>query len=160
MKNLFSVFVFALIVLSTSCTKESLIIPQNEVFQNIETHDDFSVFKTRTISSGETIETEEPLAAAITLQIQVEEVTSSQTSGELLVDFTSNHDFSEDVLEDIQYLDFEDGNGNVSTLTFSVNSYTGGIGTLDVAFAIGSNNLSGLTLKTEQEIIINEEIIN
>lgn len=160
MKNLLSIFVFAVLVLSTSCSKETLVVPQIDSLEFVEEQLDGKTITGDASVEPQTLETQETTSASVTLQIQVDEVSSSQVSGELLVDFSSNYDFTETVLEDTQYLDFEDANGNVSTLTFTVNSYTGDVNSLDVAFAIGSNDLTGLELLSRQDIIIHDEIMN
>lgn len=93
------------------------------------------------------------------LQINVSKVMVQQSSGDLLTDLSSEYDLTGVRLEDDQYLRFEDANGNESVLTLTTNSYLGSNGALTASFAIGGNDLTGLTLKTEQFIII-DELIN
>ena len=134
MKNYFVFSLFTILFLVTSCSKEPILIPETN---------DLGVITER----------------SIVIEIEVTEITNSRVGDELLIDFQGAFDFSEAVLEPTQHLKFEDVNGNESTLTFQVNSFTGGNGSLNTAFAIGSNNLIGLELVGLQEIIIEEDII-
>jgi len=91
-----------------------------------------------------------------TVEIEVSEVSSSDNGTELFADFSANFDFTEAVLEPVQYFNFVDGSGNTSTLSFDVNSFAGSNGSLNVELAIGSNNLNGLSLTAIQDIIIED----
>ena len=132
MRNIFVFSFFAILFLVTSCTKEPILIPETN---------DLGVVAER----------------SITIEIEVTEITNSRIGGELLIDFQAAYDFSEAVLEPTQYLNFVDGSGNQSTLSFQVNSFTGSNGALDVNFAVGANNLNGLELLGLQEIIIEDD---
>ena len=134
MKNYFVFSLFTILFLVTSCSKEPILIPETN---------DLGVITER----------------SIVIEIEVTEITNSRVGDEFLIDFQGAFDFSEAVLEPTQHLKFEDVNGNESTLTFQVNSFAGSNGTLDVNFAVGSNNLIGLDLVGVQEIIIEEEDI-
>lgn len=138
MRNLISFFAFPIVIgtilFFASCTKDALTIPET--------------------NAGGTI-----AERSTTIQLPVERVGSVEASGEYIVDFASSDDFTNVILEPTQYLKYEDASGNISTLTFSVNSFTGSIGALNAVFAIGSNDLSGLTLTEVQEIIIEDNII-
>ena len=131
MKNSISFFAILVTLLFASCTKETIHIPETN---------DLGVITER----------------SIVIEIEVTEITNSRVGDELLIDFQGAFDFSEAVLEPTQHLKFEDVNGNESTLTFQVNSFAGSNGTLDVNFAVGSNNLIGLDLVGVQEIIIED----
>lgn len=122
---------FALIFLA-SCSKETIELPTQTTIEG-------------TVGERST-----------TVEIEVNEISSSDNGTEMFADFTTNFDFSETVLEPTQYLNFVDGNGNTSTLAFNVNTYTGSNDRLDVKFAIGSNSINGLTLSEIQEIIIED----
>ena len=159
MKNLLSIFVFAVIFL-TSCSKESLIVPTTEDIQTFEEETSWTDVEDDSFGDVQAMVVPDMPAASITLQIQVARISEAQTSGEYTVDFSANYDFTDVVLENTQYLDFTDANGDPTTLTFNVNDFEGGVDNLSVTFAMGGNNLSGLTLATMQEIIIDDIVMN
>ena len=131
---MFTRIVFLLLVSTlffASCTKESITLPTEEIEATIKER-------------------------STTVEIEVSEISSSDNGTELFLDFSANFDFSEAIVEPIQYLTFSDGAGNTSTLSFSVNSYTGNNGSLQIEFTIGSNNLAGLDLTSIQNVIIDD----
>ncbi len=134
MNNLMSIIALTTLLFFASCTKEALHTPETNTIGAIAER-------------------------STTIQLPVARVSSSEESGEYTVDFTGSYDFTDSVLEPTQYLNFDDGNGNISTLTFSVISFTGSNGALNAVFAIGSNDLTGLSLTEMQEIVIEDQII-
>lgn len=161
MKNLVIFFFLASVILFSSCAKESIILPElNETSalenQNVLNPDKEEGLETPFLSNAE----QENISASVILQIQVSRITEQQLSGQYLIDFSANYDFTEIILEDTQHLDFTDANGNPSTLTFSVNDFAGDVNSLSVNFAIGSNSLSGLTFLALQEVIVEDIIMN
>lgn len=134
MNNLMSFIALTTLLFFASCTKEALQTPEPNTIDQVAER-------------------------STTIELPVARVSSSEESGEYIVDFTSDYDFTEEVLEPTQYLDFTDANGNLSTLTFEVNSFSGSNGSLNAVFAIGANSLTGLSLAEVQEIIIDDVII-
>ena len=131
MFNKISFFLLVSVLFFASCTKEAIDLTENQIETTV----------------GE---------RSTTIEITVGKVSATEDSGELTVDFTGDFDFTDEVLEVTQYLNFEDASGNPSTLTFQVNSFTGSNGALQAVFAIGGNNLAGLSLTEVQEIIIED----
>lgn len=149
MKNLISFLSILAVLFFTSCTKE-------EVPQNGRTIESVGAFW----STIDVLKAEGEAAERSTvLQIAVSNVFVQANSGVLETTFSSNYDLTGIELEPIQYLDFEDANGNTVLLTFEVVSHVAGNGVLEADFSIGSNNLSGLTLKEVQDIIIIDDFI-
>ena len=150
MKNLMSFFAIVSILLLTSCTKDNMLL-EPIVDQTTET--DEQAYMQDASSTM-------PMAQARGGSNEIAVTTSSsfQTPTELNISFTSSHDFTSTVIESTQEIDFEDGKGDTVTISFSVNSYSGGNGTLDVTLALGGNDLTGLTIKDAQ-IVIEDEII-
>lgn len=159
MKNLMSLIITATLFLLVSCSKETVELPKPDT--NLETaslkadlttdNDDF-LAQPSTEAEAE--------HASITLRIQVSEVANSEVADEYLVTFSGNYDFTGAVLENFQNLKFTDASGTESTLNFEVNNALGSNGTLEVDFAMGGNDLTGLTLAVSQEIIIEDYIVN
>jgi len=140
-----SFFAIITLLFLTSCTKEEILQPHNET--------DAAV-----LVAAETIQRTAPTTSSTasadgSSEIPVTKVTSSVGEGLLVVDFSASHNFIDADLEATQTLDFTDANNNVITLTFQVNGYNGGDGTIQVAYAIGGNDLSGLELGDAQIII-------
>lgn len=134
MKNLSLILFVFFILFLASCSKEEVIL-QSELTE------ESAVFERST-----------------TIEIEVSKVTYNVDGGEMDIHFSASYDFSEAVLESMQYLKFQDASGNLSTLVFQTQHYTGANGTLDVTLLVGSNNLAGLTLTSAQEVII-EDIV-
>ena len=101
-----------------------------------------------------------PSTASLTTTIQLQVVSDAESGIQYLVDLSSSQDLTRVDVEDDQYLDFTDESGNDVTLALEVDSYTGAQGSLDIDFALGSNDLKDLTLKTTQNIIIQDDVIN
>jgi len=155
MKNLTLIFTVAFLFALTSCTKEELIQPE------IDVQDQELVVSNHIIPVSE-IEIE-PIfeEASMTVnELQVSKVSYSEVDGELLIGFSTDFDFSSSVLESAQELKFIDCNNNESTFVFGVNDFDYDSNVLSVAFAINGNSLAGLTLKTEQSIIILDDVID
>lgn len=150
MKILISLFTIAAFLFFASCSKDASLSTEDAA--------------TRMGATWNTIELSDSSSGATTrstvLQITVSKVLVQQISATLVTDLSSNYDLTGVILEDTQYLRFEDASGNESLLTFTVNNYLGDNGTLDVNFAIGGNDLTGLTLKTTQDIIIEDDLVN
>lgn len=135
MRNLISYFALVIVLFFASCTKEALVIPQNGQIEQIETRSQ-------------------------TITLQISEISSSDDGVEYTINFSSNYDFSDAVLESTQYLNFTDENENTSTLSFQLEQSTAATEGLTVVYLIGSNDLAGLELTGMQEIIIEDDIIN
>lgn len=159
MKNLLFVFIAASFLVLTSCSKENLDLPiaektalkadQNSKYQPTNNPQTLIVQQ-----SG--IET----AELVTLRLQVSEIANTEIANSYLVDFAGSYDFRNVEIAPDQSLKFVDGGGNITILNFSVNDYAGSNGLLEIDFEKGGNNLSGLTLVTAQEIVIEDEIFN
>lgn len=159
MKNVFALLAFSILLLCVSCSKESISLPEPDSIQALQEQNAASSVKDDVPPLAEMTTNEPPVLASVTIQLPVVEMNSSEVAGELLVEFSGSYDFRGVVLEDTQYLVFEDANNQESTLTFQVNSYSGGNGTLDATFSIGGNDLTGLDLTGLQSIIIEEGTI-
>ena len=150
-------FIFTSLILLSSCMKEELEIIY-EKSTSIETKDlqSESINYTR-LNSEEEVSVNTSFKSKST---EVTVITSSQSESEIIVQFDGDYNFSNAFIFGIQLLDFVDGNGKNSTLSFDVNGYQGANGSLDVTYAIGGNDLTGLDLKTSQSIVIVDEEIN
>lgn len=159
MKNLIFVFIAAVLLVLTSCSKENLDLP---IPQKMES----TIAKNRSVESANTPQasvTQTTVTredASITIRLQVSEVSSFQTATEYSVGFSGNYDFRNVEIAASQSLKFTDANGNISNLTFSVNATVRGDGTLDIDFAKGNHVLTGLSLAAAQEIIVEDWIMN
>lgn len=149
MKNLISFLSLAACLFFVSCAKEEVPQPTRTA-QSIG-----AVWSTIDVPMAEG----EAAERSTVLQIAVSNVFVQANSGVLETTFSSNYDLTGIELEPIQYLHFQDSNENTVILTFEVNSYLAGNGSLEADFAIGGNNLAGLTLKEVQDIIIVDELI-
>jgi len=138
MKNITSLFAFVAILFFASCTKEAILEPQSDTAQQEEGLLPFpSATNTNPIYGAGTRST--------TLQIDVAKVSVQQASGELVLVLSCSYNLTGVTLENSQTLRFEDTSGNESVLTFSVNTAIGSNGQLNTNFAIGGNDLTGLT---------------
>ena len=146
-----SLFVFAALLLLTSCSKEEMLSTELAQINPIE-----SVEKIDQHSKNQTIYN---IASADGNSVPVSKISSEVVGEELIVDFSSSHNFTDADLAATQTIDFVDGSGKVSTLTFEVISYTGGNGDLQANFTIGGNDLSGLTIVVAQQIVIEDVIM-
>ena len=134
MRNLISFFILSTVFFLTSCSQEAVLNP--------------AIDRLDTIAERST-----------TLELEVTQVEYEIDNGIISVAFSATYDFTEAILEPTQYLTFDDGSGNISTLTFSVNTTAGTNGTLDADFQVDGNNLAGLHLVEIQEIIIEDLIV-
>ena len=148
MKNLISFFAIVSLFFFASCSKDATLEYQTEV-----------PVSTTTEVLASTIAFPNPIeeSAGRSNEVAVTTISAFQTSSELSTNFSSSHDFSDSILENIQTLEFTDAGGNTVTMSFSVNSFSGQNGLLQVSFAKGSNDLTGLELKDNQVII--EDVI-
>ena len=151
MKNLKSLFVFATLLLLASCSKEPIL--QTEELSVNPMH---AVEKINQQSKNKQ---HISINSADGTSVPVTTISSTVAGEDLVVDFSSSHNFIDADLEATQTLEFVDGGGRVTRLTFDVNYYTGGNGDLQANFAIGGNDLSGLTIVVAQEIIIDDEMV-
>ena len=152
MKNLFSLITLSTLLFFASCSKEAIVKPQISDTTDIQM---VGKITDDTTINGPIVNTSNADGSGINVII------SSHFSipTELNIYFTSSHNFTDGVIEPTQTLEFVDGNGNTVTLTFGVNSYTGGNGTLAVSLAIGGNDLTGLGVKASQ-VIVEDVIMN
>ena len=135
MKNFKCLFLASILLIFSSCYQDNWLLPDaNDLIQVNESNP--------------------------TLQIQVDKQSDSQIGGELHVDFTADHDFTDNVVVGTQTLDFQDALQNAVSLTFSVNSYIGSNDAVSVTYAIGSHDLTGLILIGIQQIIIEDSTVN
>lgn len=154
-----SFIVLVTILLFTSCAKETLILNETDNLQNVIEQD--ADFKETSVSYITEIEDNETSNKSyITLVLQASVTSVSQTGGEYIVDLAVNHDCTNSAVVTNQTVDFIKANGKTVSLAFQVNSYTGSNGALQVALDLSGHNLSGLTLKTAQDIVIEEQVIN
>lgn len=155
MKRLSQLIILAALISFTSCTKNSIFeveaIPSNPITETADQSKE-------SLNTSEEITTSNAGQGYTTLHLQV--ANASEVNGELIINFSSILNLAGVIVDDTQYLNFRDGSGNKTTLAFQVNSYTGGNGTLQAAFDIGSHNLSGLDEEDIQSIIIRDDIIN
>lgn len=151
MKNLMSFFALTTLLFFASCSKEALIQPETAAAIEIETVNSM-------VQKSDTSMPLESPSHARDNGINVTVSSQSSDGVELIVNFASSHNFTDSNLESTQNIDFTNGNGNTITLTFGVNSYSGGNGTLTVNFTIGGNDLTGLEMKTAQ-IVIEDTLI-
>lgn len=156
MKNLIALFTLALLIALTSCTNDTFLQPEIEPQSDIQTEETNTTMHHTSLD----IEMEEEIEYTVVNHLQVNKVTYSEVDGELHIDFSSNHDFTSDVLEPDQQLTFVDNTNTEFTYDFTVNSFSGSNGSLSVAYAMNSQDLTGLQLKLTQYIIIVEEIVN
>ena len=146
-----SLFVFATLLLLASCSKEPMLQTEELLVQPVETVEKINQqSKTKEIVN---------ISSARGTSVPVAKISSTVAGEDLVVDFSSSHNFIDSDLEAFQTLDFVDAGGNITRLTFEVNYYTGGNGSLNANFAIGGNDLSGLTIVVAQQIIIDDEVI-
>ncbi len=153
MKNLISLFVLALILVFTSCTKEDLIIEETVSIPSTEASN-----KTMHPSKldSESITT----SSANSNKVAVSHISSTISGNELIINFSSAYNFFGIDLATTQSLAFTDANGNTVLLHFDVNSYTYNNGVLEVAFGIGGNSMLGMQVEVAQFIIIDDILIN
>lgn len=156
MKNLITLFILAFFLVFTSCTKEELIlepatIVETEIVEQTM-HSGRNEVKPFEDSMGESYMTVN--------EVQIFQTSSFIENDELVIDFLTTNDFSNETLETTQHLDFIDTAGNSSTLTFTINNYTDSPGHLYVAYALGTNDVTGLQLKNIQYIIIQDTVID
>ena len=103
---------------------------------------------------------EEVISFSIVNQVQIAKSSSFVIGDELLIDFVITNSFDHYGLETVQSLDFVDAAGNESTLTFNVNSFSYGTDILQVTYALGTHNVTGLQAKDLQNIIIMDEVVD
>lgn len=150
MKNLFALFTFTVTVFFASCTKEFLPAPIVEPAE--------ATAPTKPMVSF--IETASAEKTRIIQTVEVTLVNFAQGTTDCTADFTAAHDFSKaEVLPD-QSLNFYDAAGNIKTMSFRINTYTGGDGTLQVVYDLGAHDLSGLVPTAVQYIIIEDHVAN
>lgn len=145
------------ILLTTSCTEESLLAIEvnpslaehNEALTAIKDLDTRKIGWETSLEEGDT-----------TIQLQHITATTYTATNELKVDYSGEFDFTGAVLESTQQLDFLNAQGNPVTLYFTVNDYTENNTDLEVIFALGSRDLTGWELKEAQQIVIEDVIVN
>ena len=147
-----SLFVFATLLILTSCSKEEMLSTEQSQIIPIET-----VEKIKQYSKNQTIYN---IASADGNSVPTSKISSEVVGEELIVDFSSSYNFTDADLAATQTLYFVDASGKSSALIFQVNFYTGGNGNLQANFAIGGNDLSGLTIVVAQQIITEEVIMD
>ena len=147
MKNLIAFFALSTLLFFASCSKEALIQPETE-----DVSADIEMVKEMVADS----KTQALMIISSSAKGDGKEVTvisNNSTFTTLDISFTSSYDFTGSTLASTQTIDFTDGSGNTVSLTFGVNSYSGGNGTLDVSLALGGNDLTGLGMKSAQIIV-------
>ena len=154
MKTICVIIVSLSVLMFNSCSKESLF--------EIEANPSLGIQSEEVSTDLTFAPSEVPNIASIggetTIQLQVS--ANVETSGEYAVDFSGEADYSQMVLKGSQSLDFLDALSNTVTLSFQVNTSTGGLETLETNFAIAGHTLKGLQLKQTQQIVIEDVIIN
>ncbi|MGK0365863.1 MAG: hypothetical protein ACI85O_002933 [Saprospiraceae bacterium] len=153
----FIVLVTALVF--TSCSKETIILSETDNLQTVIDQDtDFDAATVYHITKS--TDNEAMKKSRITIILEATVTSASPAANEYFVDFSVNHDCTKSEVVADQTLDFSDAVGKLVSLTFRVNSYTASNGALQLVFDLGGHNLSGLALKTAQEIVIEEILIN
>ena len=92
--------------------------------------------------------------------IQVFSGYTQASASELTVNYSGTHNFANDVIRSTQVVRFTNAQGQAVSLTLAVRSYSAANESLQVSYALGGNNLSGLTIATSQSIVIEDFIIN
>ena len=95
-----------------------------------------------------------------TIQLQTINTSLSTTSNTYSVDFSSSINLTGVQLKPTQQLLFKDASGASVSLSFSVNSFLAGQGSLSVNFELGEANLTGLQIETTQIVITEDFVVN
>ena len=148
MKTLFSGLIITsiFVLVFASCSKEEPTLPTT-------TNEPNTVHTDR---SGET-------APTGTAKVRVTRTVATTVSGEtrsvnsIAIDFAANEDFSHAEVDAVQDIAFSDGSKTVM-LSLRPLTYAGSYGTLTVEFALDGQDLSGLVLRTAQDIVIEDQI--
>lgn len=156
MQNLFSFFFAVVVLFFVSCSKDAAFIADIDALPSKMVVTDRAANKTAL--SSETLqafnEKEE------TIELQVINAVKIITTGQYIITFSGDYDFSSAELKAVQELEFTNTSGEKSTLNFEVDSYIGNNGQLQVIFSIGGNSLDGFNLGEAQEIIVEDDVIN
>ena len=151
------VIISATLLLTTSCTKESFL--DLEVDTSLRAPTEHS--QPKAILLDDEIERESYLEEGdTTIQLQKISSTISSATNEYIVHYYRSYDFTEAQLAETQTLDFTNPQGSPVTLTFWVNSYTDSTSYFEVAYALGSRDLTGWELKEMQQIVVQDVIVN
>lgn len=155
MKALFIAFVSTTLFFFTSCTPDALLGIESQPITDTyyeENDENYKTYQTRTSPEieGENLTT--------TIQLHVDSY--SVSAGMVTVNFSGDEDYSNTHVEDIQQIDFKDTAGNLTRLTFDVDSFSGRNEEIDITFDLNGQSLSGLQLEAIQYIVIQDDIIN
>ncbi|MEM9888479.1 MAG: hypothetical protein AAF849_21470 [Bacteroidota bacterium] len=157
MKTSFFIQLLIAFFVLTACSKETLVTPdsleQNSTQQHLHTmpnsdkHQHLSVPATSQSSQ------------AFTVAVDVDLPTVNVTATELIAELTANYDFSTIIPATTQAIKLVDAQGNVSTFSFDLNTYTGEDGRFSVQFDLGGQSLSGLTILPTQVIGVEDVLM-
>ncbi|MEM9888478.1 MAG: hypothetical protein AAF849_21465 [Bacteroidota bacterium] len=156
MKTTFIITIFALFLL-TACSKETLVTPdsieQNVTQQHLNTMPNADKYQHLSVPATSRS------SQAFTLAVDVDLPTVNVTATELIAELTANYDFSTIIPATTQAIKLVDAQGNVSTFSFDLNTYTGEDGRFSVQFDLGGQSLSGLTISPTQVIGVEDIVI-
>jgi len=159
MKNAISILISATFLVFTSCTKADFPLPQLEVTQGLNTSVSDIDLQAPTNRAIETVIN--PVEKTdITTEQRVSVISFVDGSNDFTVDFTGSHDFSNSTVKTAQTLNFIDANGLAITLAVNVTNYVGSDGVVQITFDKGGNDLTGWTIVSVQEIVIDDIVIN
>ena len=150
MKNSILFFALTTLLFFASCTKESILQPEQLAATDTETM--------ALIAPTSETEEETKTASANGSSVDVSKITSSISGNQLTANFSSAYDFTGEDLEAVQTLNFTDGTGKQYKLNFGVVSYSGSDGSLQVVFSIEGNDLNGLGMDVAQGIVIEDDL--
>jgi hypothetical protein len=152
MKALFIAFVSTTLFFFTSCTPDAVLGIEAQPIT--ETYDEENY---KISPAGKSPEVE---PANLSLTIQLQAYSYSVSAGMLTVNFSGDDDYTNTTVEDMQDIDFKDGSGKPTRLTFDVDSYSGRNEKIDITFDLNGQSLAGLQMDAIQYIVIQDDIIN
>lgn len=153
MKNLFSFSILIVVLLFTSCSKDSAFLPELDLdAPPMIVSDSKTSFQASDTAPYQSIGRNNK-----TIQLQAITSVYSASTDELIVLFSGNGNYTSTTPLATQTLDFVNSN---SFPHFLAQSYTASNGFLHIIFDTSGSNLTGLNLENTQEIIIEDEVIN
>ncbi len=145
------------IILLSSCTKESPFFTENMATTMKSTESQYpKQVKARDDTKPETTQ----LEGDTTVQLQVVSESIDPNTGIYSVTFGSDFDFTNTQPASSQLLDFIEGHGHHSSLSFLVSSYQGYNRAIELHFTVGVQQMSGLELSDSQQIVVEDVVIN
>lgn len=153
-------FFFALsiaLLLTTSCTKESLF--------DLEVNPSLASYSEPSQTNASLFDTQiEPMSAleTFTSTVRLQQTNSFilSATNEYKVHFSNNYDFTGVQLKPTQMLNFKNPQGTPVTLAFEVNSYADNITFFEATYALGGQDLTGWQLEEMQKIVVEDVVVN